>query len=123
MRGKSEPARLSHYDQQPADREKLMPVVKEALRLNMWLYNKYNGNWYTPEEFTMKYRSTQLNNYELTKMLENIVIRDPRKGNTAYHKEIEKKIEQFHLEINALRNKGEAFLNKVVGYYQQKRGN
>jgi hypothetical protein len=54
-------------------------------------------------------------------MLENIVIRDPRTGNTAYHKEIEKRIEQFHLEINALRSKGEAFLDKVVSYYQQKR--
>lgn len=122
MRGKDQPKRLSHYDQQPADREKLMPVVKEALRRNLWLYNKYNGNWYTPEEFTAKYRSTQLNNYELARMLEHIVIRDPRTGNVAYHKEIEKRIETFHQEIHALRSKGEAFLDKVLSYYQQKRG-
>ena len=65
---------------------------------------------------------TAMNNYELARMLENIVIRDPRTGNTAYHKEIEKRIEQFHQEINALRSKGEAFLDKVVSYYQQKKG-
>ena len=122
MRGNNQPARLSHYDQQPADRERLMPIVKEALRKNQWLYNKYNGNWYTPEEFTLKYRNTEMNNYELARMLENIVIRDPLTGNTAYHKEIEKRIEQFHQEINALRSKGEAFLDKVVSYYQQKKG-
>lgn len=122
MRGKDQPSRLSHYDQQPADREKVMPIVKEALRLNMWLYNKYNGNWYTPEEFSIKCRNTQMNNYELARMLENIIIRDPRTGNAAYHKEIEKRIEQFHKEINELRSKGEGFLHKVVSYYQQKRG-
>lgn len=55
-------------------------------------------------------------------MLENMIIRDPRIGNTAYHKEIEKRIETFHKEINELRTKGEAFLHKVVSYYQQKRG-
>jgi hypothetical protein len=121
MKGYQDNPKLSHYDQQPADREKLIPIVKEALRLNMWLYNKYNGNWYTPEEFGTKYKRTQLNNYEMARMLENMIIRDPRTGNTAYHKEIEKRIETFHKEINELRTKGEAFLHKVVSYYQQKR--
>lgn len=38
MKGYQDNPKLSHYDQQPADREKLIPIVKEAMRLNMWLY-------------------------------------------------------------------------------------
>jgi hypothetical protein len=123
MKGYQDNPRLSHWDQQRADKQKLIPIVKEALRLNMWLFNKYNNAWYTPEEFGLKYQNTELSNYEMARMLENIVIRDPRTGNSAYHKEIEKRIEAFHKEINELRTKGEAFLHKVVTYYQQKREN
>ena len=123
MKGYQDNPRLRHWDQQRADKQKLIPIVKEALRLNMWLFNKKNNTWYTPEEFGLKYQNTELSNYEMARMLENIVIRDPRTGNSAYHKEIEKRIEAFHKEINELRTKGEAFLHKVVTYYQQKREN
>jgi hypothetical protein len=47
--------RLSIHQQQIGDKKKLMPMVKEALLHKVWLYNKLNGNWYTPEEFQAKY--------------------------------------------------------------------
>ncbi|WP_316753253.1 hypothetical protein [Pedobacter gandavensis] len=122
MRQKTEDARrLSHYDQQRGDFKRLMPIVKEALLHKVWLYNKSNGNWYTPEEFQEKYANKEFNNYQITNILENMIMRDPKGGNTAYHKAIELKIEQHHKEINELRSKGESFLNKVIDYYQRKR--
>lgn len=121
MRTKAPERQLSHHDQQRGDKKKLMPLVKEALLQKVWLYNKENGNWYTPEEFQAKYESTELNNYQITNILENMVMRDPKGGNTAYHKAIELKIEQHHKEINELRSRGEKFLNKVIEYYQHKR--
>jgi hypothetical protein len=113
--------RLSIHQQRIGDKKKLMPMVKEALLHKVWLYNKLNGNWYTPEEFQAKYENTELNNYQINSLLENMVLRDPKGGNTAYHKAIEQKIEQLHKEINELRSKGEAFLNKVIDYYQRKK--
>lgn len=121
MRSTTPEPKLSYHDQQRGDKKKLMPLVKEAILQNVWLYNKLNGNWYTPEEFQAKYENTELNNYQIKSILENMVLRDPKGGNTAYHKAIEQKIEQHHKEINELRNKGEAFLNKVINYYQHKR--
>jgi len=112
---------LSIYEEQYGDKKLLIPMVKEALLHKVWLYNKLNGNWYTPEEFQAKYEKTELNNYQINSLLENMVLRDPKGGNTAYHKAIEQKIEQLHKEINELRIKGEAFLNKVIDYYQRKK--
>lgn len=117
---RQEHSRLSHHQQQTGDVKKLMPLIKEALLQRVWLYNKDNGNWYTPEEFHEKYENAELNNYQLSQILENTVMRDPKGGNTAYHRAIEHKIEQLHNEINSLRSKGEAFLHKVIEYYQQK---
>lgn len=120
MRTKAPERRLSHHDQQLGDRKKLMPLVKEALLHKVWLYNKENGNWYTPEEFQAKYENTELNNYQITNILENMVMRHPKGGNIAYHKTIEQKTEQHRKEIDELRSKGESFLNKVIDYYQHK---
>lgn len=120
MKNRTSTPRLSHHDEQKADKSRLLPIVKEAGRLNVWLYNKYNGNWYTPEEFSAKYRNTELNNYEMARMLENIIIRDPRAGNAAYHKTIVEKRMQYEKEMAELMEKGEAFINKVIDYYQRK---
>jgi len=110
---------LSHTDQQRGDFKRLMPIVKEAMLHQVWLYNKQNGNWYTPEEFQAEFAGKEYNNYEIREMLENMVIRDPRGGNTAFQKAIRQKTEQYHQELNELTNKGEAFLNKVIEYYRE----
>lgn len=112
---------VSHLDQQRGDNKRLMPIVKEALMHKVWLYNKEDGNWFTPEEFQEQYENTELNNHQIQSILEELVMRDPKGGNTAYHKAIEQKIENHHKEINELRIKGEAFLNKVIDYYQRRK--
>jgi hypothetical protein len=117
MRVYKEPSQLSQYERMQGDFKLLWPMVKEALRLKLWLFDKQQGRWYTPEEFLDQYQKKNMNNYEVKTLQENVIIRDPRTGNAAYHKEIEKRIEQFHLEISELRSKGEAFLNKVMSYY------
>lgn len=112
--------RLSHSDQQKSDSKRLMPIVKEALMQSVWLYNKYSGRWYTPEEFQSIYQNKEMTEFEVRSLLENMVIRDPKGGNAAYHKAIDQKIEQYKKEIAELKIKGETFLNKVIEYYQQK---
>ena len=121
MKGYQDKVRLSHYEQQRGDFKKILPIVKEALLQKVWLYNKFNGQWYTPEEFQAKYENREYNNYQISSILENMVMRDPIGGNAAYHKEIDKKVAQHHREITTLKEKGEAFLNKVIEYYQKKK--
>lgn len=114
---------LSHNDRRRGDNNRLMPIVKEALMQKVWLYNKLNGEWYTPEEFQAKYAkaNVELNNYEIREMLENMVMRDPQGGNIAYHKAFEQLLIRHQEEINELISKGQAFFNKVIGYYQNKK--
>jgi len=114
---------LSHNDQQRGDFKKLLPIVKEALLQKVWLYNKFNGAWYSPEEFQAMYQEKEMNNHQVNSLMNNIVMRDPRGGNVAYHKAIDQKIQQHQKEITELKEKGEAFINKVIDYYQQKASN
>jgi len=123
MKDYHETTRLSHNDQQRGDFKKLLPIVKEALLQKVWLYNKFNGAWYTPEEFQAIYRDKEMNNHQVNSLMNNIVMRNPLGGNAAYHKTIDQKIQQHQQEIAELKTKGEAFLNKVIEYYQQKSSN
>ncbi|MHA4896248.1 hypothetical protein ACXZ1K_15960 [Pedobacter sp. PWIIR3] len=121
MKVYKEPVELSQYDKMRGDFKLLWPVVREAFDKKVWLYHKENQQWFTPEEFLIQFKNKQMSNYEVKALLQNMIIRDPRTGNAAYHKAVEKRIELFHKEMNELRQKGEAFLEKVVDYYQQKR--
>lgn len=112
--------RLSHYDVQPADFKKLMPIVKEALLHKMWLYNTYSGKWFTPEEFQQAHENRELNNFDVRKILDHMVIRNPRAGIKAYYKELEERLVKMETETKALRDKGDAFTRKVLEYYQSK---
>jgi ABC-type uncharacterized transport system ATPase component len=98
----------------------LFPIVKEAMLQGVWLYNKYNSRWYTPEEFQQQYENKEMIEFEVRSLMENIIMRDPRGGNTAYHKAIEQRTTQYLNDIAELKHKGEQFLNKVISYYQQK---
>jgi hypothetical protein len=120
MKEYEETHQMSHADRKKGDFARLMPIVKEAIIQGIWLYNKYSGRWYTPEEFQQHYQDKEMNEFEVRSLMENIVMRDPRGGNVAYHKAIDQKIEQFSKEIAELKSKGEEFLNKVIAYYQQK---
>ncbi|MCD0489679.1 hypothetical protein LPB86_15665 [Pedobacter sp. MC2016-14] len=119
MKVYTEPSDLSQHERMPGDFKLLWPLVKDAFNRNFWLYHKLTGDWFTPEEFRDQYQKKQMNNYEVNVLLQNLIVRDPRDGNIAYHKEIEKEISQHHKKISTLRAKGEAFLNKVIGYYQK----
>ncbi|RZK73632.1 MAG: hypothetical protein EOO85_16905 [Pedobacter sp.] len=110
----------SHADMQPGNFKKLFPIVKEAMLQGVWLYNKYNSRWYTPEEFQQQYENKEMIEFEVRSLMENIIMRDPRGGNTAYHKAIEQRTTQYLNDIAELKHKGEQFLNKVISYYQQK---
>lgn len=57
----------------------------------------------------------------MKEILENIVMRDPSGGNVAYHKALEQLLIRHQKELNELTSKGEAFLNKVIEYYQHKK--
>lgn len=118
MRIYKEPSELSQYEKMRGDFKLLWPVVKQAFADQVWLYNKLTGEWFTPEEFLAAYQKTVLNNYEIRQLQQNIILRDPKQGNAAYHKAINLKIEKHNKEISELREKGENFLNKVIEYYQ-----
>jgi hypothetical protein len=118
MRIYKEPSELSQYEKMRGDFKLLWPVVKQAFAEQVWLYNKLCGEWFTPEEFLAAYQKTELNNYEIRQLQQNIILRDPKQGNAAYHKAINLKIERHNKEISELREKGENFLNKVIEYYQ-----
>lgn len=120
MKVYKEPRDLSQHDRMRGDFKVLWPIVKEAFAQRLWLFDKDNRRWFTPEEFLEVYQKKQMNNYEVATLNKNLVIRDPRDGNTAYHKEIERRTERYQQEIEELRIKGEAFLNKVIEYYQSK---
>lgn len=113
------PPELSQHDKMRGDFKLLWPLLKDAFGRKFWLYHKLTGDWYTPEEFKAQYHKKQMTNYEVKVLLQNLIVRDPRDGNVAYHKEIEKEISQHHQKISGLRAKGEAFLNKVIVYYQK----
>ena len=120
MRIHKEPSELSQYEKMRGDFKVLWPIVKDALSKKHWLYHKHNREWFTPEEFLNLYQKKEMNNYEVQFLKDNLIIRDPEDGNTAYHKEIERKTQQHEKEISELRSKGQAFLNKVIHYYQSK---
>jgi len=42
---------LSYHDSQKGSFTAMMPLIREARRQHMWLFNKHSGNWYTPNEF------------------------------------------------------------------------
>ena len=113
---------LSHQDKQTSSFTS-MAIVSEAKRSNCWLYNKLNHVWYTPEEFHDKYANHTDTNINIRKLLENVSIRDPRAGITAYHKLLESKLERYEKETAELRVKGEAFTQRVLAYYQDKSRN
>lgn len=110
---------LSHQDKQTSSFTS-MAIVAEAKRSNCWLYNKLNHTWYSPEEFHTKYANHSDTNINIRNLLENISIRDPRAGITAYHKLLESKLERYEKETAELRVKGEAFTQRVLAYYQDK---
>lgn len=111
---------MSQFDMQRGDIKKLMPIVKEALLHKMWLYNTYSGKWFTPEEFQATHEDREYNNFDIRGILEHTVIRHPRAGIRAYHKELNERIIKMETETRALREKGEEFTNKVIAYYQDK---
>ncbi|TCC99944.1 hypothetical protein [Pedobacter psychroterrae] len=120
MKVYKEPKELSQHDRMRGDFKVLWPIVKDAFAKRLWLFNKDNRLWYTPEEFLESYQKKQMNNYEVNTLKQNLVIRDPRDGNIAYHKEVERRTERYQQEIEELRLKGEVFLNKVIEYYESK---
>lgn len=111
---------LNQHQRMRGDFKILWPIIKDALNKKLWLYNKLSGEWYTPEEFLNEYQAKQMNNYMVDTLARNVIVRNPEDGNAAYHKEIQKKAEQYEKDIAELRNKGQAFLNKVIQYYQKK---
>ena len=119
MRIYKEPSELSQYEKMRGDFKLLWPVVKEAFARKIWLFNKLSGEWFTPEEFLATYQNLEMNNHEVRQLQQNIILRDPKLGNAAYHRAITLKTEQYQKEITELREKGENFLNKVIDYYQQ----
>jgi len=121
MKVYKEPRALTQYDQMRGDFKVLWPIVKGAFAKRLWLYNKDSRQWHTPEEFLETYQKKQMNNYEVATLNKNLVLRDPREGNTAYHKEMERRTASYQQEIEELRLKGELFLNKVIEYYQNKK--
>lgn len=110
----------SHHDNQAGNFTSLTPLVKEALRGGMWLFNKYNGSWYTPEEFLEKFSPDQYSNYDIMMILQNVVIRDPRAGIRAYHKQCDKEIADFAVKLKDLRDRGQAFELRVFDYNHSK---
>lgn len=113
-----EPSELSQYEKMRGDFKVLWPLVKKAFAEKIWLYNKLTGEWFTPEEFLLAYQKAELNNYEVRQLQQNMILRDPKQGNAAFFKAIDRKIEQHNKEISELKDKGENFLNKVIEYYQ-----
>ena len=118
-----EPSELSQYEKMRGDFKQLWPIVKRAFAEQIWLFNKLTGEWFTPEEFLAAYQKKEMNNYEVRQLQQDIILRDPKQGNAAYHKELNRKIEQYDKEISELREKGENFLNKVIDYYQHLKQN
>ncbi|WP_443947039.1 hypothetical protein ACJVDH_07995 [Pedobacter sp. AW1-32] len=112
-------SQLSHHDRKLGSFTN-MAIVAEAKRANCWLYNKLNNTWYTPEEFHERYANQEDTNFNIRNLLENITIRDPQSGIKAYHKALADKLEKFEHETKALRERGEAFSQKVIEYYQLK---
>ncbi|WP_316851683.1 hypothetical protein [Pedobacter agri] len=97
-----------------------MSIVAEAKRANCWLYNKLSKQWYTPEEFHEKYANHRDTDIDIRTLLQNVFIIDPNKGIKAYHKTLADKLTKFEAETLELRERGEAFTQCVIDYYQQK---
>lgn len=121
MKSKYQERGFSHNDLQPSSFNRLLPLIKEAKMLRMWLFNKFSMNWYTLEEFEEKYSNTEFNNYDINNILENMVIRDPVAGVSAFHKQLDQRLQQMNAETSSLRQKGAEFEKKVIKYYQNKK--
>jgi len=120
MKSYPETIKMTPHQRQQADFKQVMPLLVEAKLQKAWLYHKKFGCWYTPEEFEKEYSTRFLNNWDIEQLLENIVVRDPRAGNTAFQKAIRQKTEQYQMELAELTKKGESFLNKVIDYYKER---
>lgn len=96
----------------------LSPLVNEAKRCKLWLYNKADGNWYTPEEFMDTFSPQKFDHFKMLGFLEDIVIRDPIAGVKAGYKELDNRLLKMQHETSALRAKLEEFAKKALIYYQ-----
>jgi len=112
--------KMTHHQRQQADFKQVLPLLVDAKLKKAWLYHKGFGRWYTPDEFEKEYSTDFLNNRDVEQLLENMVVRDPRTGNSAFQKAIRQRTEQYQKDIAELTQKGEAFLNKVIDYYKEK---
>ena len=116
------PTAFHDQTHQPGSIRDMLPLVVEARLHRAWLYDKVNGEWFTPEEFEQHYGQKVLSQQEANALKQNTVLRDPRTGNIALQKTIRQKTEQYQREISELTQKGERFLNKVIDYYRNQNG-
>lgn len=113
-----ETMKLTHHQRQQSDFSLLMPILVEAKLKKAWLYHKGFGRWYTPKEFEKEFATRYLNNYDVEQLKENIVVRDPKSGHSAFQKAIRQRTEEYERDLVELTKKGELFLNKVIDYYR-----
>lgn len=112
---------LTYEDRQQGDYNVLVPLVTEAKLKQVWLYHKKFNAWFSPEEFEKRYSTFFINKHDIRELQANLVLRDPMNGNAAFQKAIREKTEQHQKEIAELTRKGEAFLNRVIAYYKEKK--
>lgn len=99
---------------------RLWHLYNEAMKSGLFLYNKSKREWYTPEEFRLKYDNDRLSHSQITGILEDLVIRDPIAGIKAARKQFEDRISTFKAQMEADQSKVDEFAIHAIQYYQSK---
>ena len=80
-------------------------VSQEALRKRWWVYDPSNKEWYTPQEFEIKFGRISHGN---EKFIEQVQVRDPKDAVKAGFK----KMLDMHIKL-------EEFVKKMTEYYKE----
>jgi len=109
-----------HIDDNPGF-NRLWHVYNEALKSKCFIYNKNKKEWMTPEAFREKYDNDELTHNFITRLLDDLVIRDPIAGINAAHKQMINKIDHFKTEIDKEMLRISEFSKTTIQYYQEKK--
>lgn len=91
--------------QQAAHFTNIHVMVKEALRNKCWIFNTYNKEWHSPEEFLSKFEKQTYSQG----WIENFKIMNPYAG-----------LKAADIMEQKLREKRLLFQQRVFNYYQNK---
>ena len=101
---------------------RLWYIYSEALKCNCFIFDKSINKWYTPEVFREIYEKKEMTHTFISRLLTDLVIRDPIAGIQAAHKQLDQRLEAIKRDTEIDRLKLAEFSKMAIQYYQAKAG-